>query len=136
MQYITDIEIGKAVRASCSYPGIFSPFEYENYKFVDGGVLDNIPVEELNKLGVDKKITVTFPPDKKANPRNAIDIFMRCIDIVFDDRDSERIIDSDYILKVDVAQASVFDIKQLEFCYDRGYVETIENIDKIEKALI
>lgn len=61
---------------------------------------------------------------------------MRCIDIVFDDRDSERIIDSDYILKVDVAQASVFDIKQLEFCYDRGYVETIENIDKIEKALI
>ena len=136
VQYITDIEIGKAVRASCSYPGIFSPFEYENYKFVDGGVLDNIPVEELNKLGVDKKITVTFPPDKKANPRNAIDIFMRCIDIVFDDRDSERIIDSDYILKVDVAQTSVFDIKQLEFCYDRGYVETIENIDKIEKALL
>lgn len=136
IQYITDIEIGKAVRASCSYPGIFSPFEYENYKFVDGGVLDNIPVEELKKLGVDKKITVTFPPDQKANPRNAIDIFMRCIDIVFDDRDSERIIDSDYILKVDVAQASVFDIKQIDFCYDRGYVETIENIDKIEKVLI
>lgn len=44
---------------------------------------------------------------------------MRCIDIVFDDRDSERIINSDYILKVDVAEASVFDIKKLEFCYDR-----------------
>ena len=55
---------------------------------------------------------------------------------MFDDRDSERIINSDYILKVDVAEASVFDIKKLEFCYDRGYVETIENIDKIEKALI
>ena len=136
IQYITNIEIGKAVRASCSYPGIFSPFEYDEYKFVDGGVLDNIPVEELKKLGVDKKITVTFPPNKKANPRNAIDIFMRCIDIVFDDRDSERIIDSDYILKVDVTSASVFDIKQLEFCYDRGYVETIENIDKIKEKLI
>ena len=136
IQYITNIEIGKAVRASCSYPGIFSPFEYDECKFVDGGVLDNIPVEELNKLGVDKKITVTFPPNKKANPRNAIDIFMRCIDIVFDDRDSERIIDSDYILKVDVTSASVFDIKQLEFCYDRGYVETIENIDKIKEKLI
>ena len=136
IQYITNIEIGKAVRASCSYPGIFSPFEYDECKFVDGGVLDNIPVEELKKLGVDKKITVTFPPNKKANPRNAIDIFMRCIDIVFDDRDSERIIDSDYILKVDVTSASVFDIKQLEFCYDRGYVETIENIDKIKEKLI
>lgn len=135
IQYITNIEIGKAVRASCSYPGVFSPFEYDKYKFVDGGVLDNIPVEELKKLGVDKKITVTFPPNKKANPRNAIDIFMRCIDIVFDDRDSERIIDSDYILKVDVTSASVFDIRQLEFCYDRGYVETIENIDKIRNIL-
>ena len=72
IQYITDMEIGKAVRASCSYPGIFSPFEYDKYKFVDGGVLDNIPVEELKKLGVDKKITVTFPPNKEENPRNAI----------------------------------------------------------------
>lgn len=136
VQYITDMEIGKAVRASCSYPGVFSPFEYGKYKFVDGGVLDNIPVEELKKLGVDKTLTVTFPPYKEANPRNAIDIFMRCIDIVFDDRDSKRIIDSDYILKVDVTSASVFDIKKIDFCYDRGYVETIENIDKIEKALL
>lgn len=61
---------------------------------------------------------------------------MRCMDIVFDDRDSKRILDSDYILKVDVASASVFDINKINYCYDRGYVATIENIDKIEKALI
>ena len=59
-EYITDIEIGKAVRASCSYPVVFSPLEYENYKFVDGGVLNNIPANELRKLGAEKVITVKF----------------------------------------------------------------------------
>ena len=49
-KYINNISIGKAVRASCSFPGLFAPCEFENYKFVDGGILDNVPVEELEKL--------------------------------------------------------------------------------------
>ncbi len=98
--------------------------------------MDNIPVKELKRLGANKKLAVTFPSSEGENPKNAIDIFMRCMDIVFDDRDSKRILDSDYILKVDVASASVFDVKKINYCYDRGYVATIENIDRIEKALI
>ena len=43
-QYITDISIGKAVRASSSFPAIFCPCEFNSHKFLDGGVLDNIPV--------------------------------------------------------------------------------------------
>lgn len=35
-EYIKDIEIGKAVRASASFPGVYSPLEYKEYQFVDG----------------------------------------------------------------------------------------------------
>lgn len=59
-KYINNISIGKAVRASCSFPGLFAPCEFENYKFVDGGILDNVPVEELEKLKVDKKLQLNF----------------------------------------------------------------------------
>ena len=57
-QYINDISIGKATRASCSFPGLFAPCEYKGHRFVDGGLLDNVPVEELKKLGVDKTIAI------------------------------------------------------------------------------
>ena len=33
--YINDMNIGKAVRASCSYPVVFSPCPYKNTKLID-----------------------------------------------------------------------------------------------------
>lgn len=41
--YINNINIGKAVRASCSYPGIFCPYQMNNDLLIDGGVRENIP---------------------------------------------------------------------------------------------
>ena len=40
--YITEIPIGKAVRASSSFPAVFCPCEFKNHMFLDGGTLDNI----------------------------------------------------------------------------------------------
>ena len=48
--YITEIEIGKAVRASSSFPAFFCPCEYKEHIFMDGGVLDNIPVLPLKQI--------------------------------------------------------------------------------------
>ncbi len=63
-QYITDITIGKAVRASSSFPAVFCPCEYGQHAFMDGGVLDNVPVSEVKKQGADKVIAVKFDADK------------------------------------------------------------------------
>ena len=38
IKYINDISIGKAVRASCSYPGVFSPCKFEDKELLDGGI--------------------------------------------------------------------------------------------------
>lgn len=35
-QYITDITVGKAVRASSSFPAVFTPCEFKNHAFLDG----------------------------------------------------------------------------------------------------
>lgn len=42
-----------AMRASMSIPGVFPPMEYENTLLVDGGVLNNFPVDVAKKLGAD-----------------------------------------------------------------------------------
>ena len=50
-EYIQNIEISKAVRASSTFPGMYAPFDYKEYQFVDGGIFDNLPVEKTKKLG-------------------------------------------------------------------------------------
>ena len=132
--YINKIEIGKAVRASCSYPGVFAPLEYENYKFVDGGVLNNVPTEELPLLGVDKIITVKFPPKENENPRHALDVLFRCVDIGFEDRDNSKIHHSDFTLDIHLTSSSVFNTKKLDACYEEGYRVAKEQMEKLKKA--
>ena len=36
--FVNDIEIGRAVRGSCSYPVVFCPCKYKDTKLIDGGV--------------------------------------------------------------------------------------------------
>ena len=42
-----------AVRASMSIPGVFEPKLIDGVMYVDGGVLDNVPVDAAKRLGAD-----------------------------------------------------------------------------------
>ncbi len=50
--------VADAVRASCSLPGIFSPFRQGEHIYVDGGILNNLPVKTAFDLGADFVIGV------------------------------------------------------------------------------
>lgn len=54
--------IRDAVRASTSVPGLFAPFLYRNELLIDGGVMDNLPVEEVRKRGASIIIAVDVVP--------------------------------------------------------------------------
>ena len=99
-QYITDISIGKAVRASSSFPGIFCPCDFKNHKFLDGGVLDNIPVTEVKKQGADKVIAINFKADDVDDNSNIMDIAMRTIDIMGNKISEESLEQSDFVLTI------------------------------------
>jgi NTE family protein len=45
--YFTDGELDMAILASCCLPGIFKPIMINNHMYVDGGILNNFPVEPL-----------------------------------------------------------------------------------------
>lgn len=55
----------KAVRASISIPGIFTPVEFNNRLLVDGGVVDPVPTEVLRDMGMERIIAVNVIPDLK-----------------------------------------------------------------------
>ena len=62
---LNNVEIGKAVQASCSYPGVFCPTDILGRKFIDGGIRENTPWKELRDIGAEKIISVVFEKEKK-----------------------------------------------------------------------
>ena len=81
--YINNVEIGKAVHASCSYPAVFSPCAYNVTKLIDGGIRENIPWKGLKDIGADKILSVIFENeiDEKCCI-NLIDVADRAIQLM------------------------------------------------------
>lgn len=55
---LKDGSLKKAIRASISIPGIFTPVTYGDRLYVDGGVLEPVPVEAVRDLGADKVLAI------------------------------------------------------------------------------
>lgn len=133
--YIKDALIEKAVRASSSYPGVFAPCAYKGHKFVDGGLLDNVPAGEVRKLGAEKVLTIKFSAGLEYEPKNIYEVAFKSIDILFDGRSQEAIKESDMVIDLDLSEASVFNIKKIDYCYNIGYITTIAKMKEIKDML-
>ncbi len=132
-KYISNISLGKAVRASSSFPGVFSPCNYKSHLFLDGGVLDNVPVKEVKKQGADKVIAVNFKADDVDENSNIMDIAMRTLDIMGNKISKDSLESSDYILTIKTDKTGLLDIEKLDSCYKFGYRQTCKEINEIRK---
>jgi NTE family protein len=134
-EYINDIEIGKAVRASCSFPGMYAPLEYDKYQFADGGIFDNLPALQTRKLGVDKVISIKFKLNYPRKQRTLYNIAMQSLDLMSENLIKDSINESDYVIDIDLKDVKPFSISKLEFCYQQGYLQTLDHISKLKKEL-
>jgi len=53
-------DIGTAVRASCAVPGVFLPVEIGKMRLLDGGLIDQVPVDVVKAMGADFTIGVSL----------------------------------------------------------------------------
>ena len=132
-KYITEVEIGKAVRASSSFPAIFCPLEYKKHLFMDGGVLDNIPTEELKKVYDGKIISVNFKADPVQENYDVMDIIMKTLDVMGNKLSENSINISDFVLTIPTDRTGLLDIKKMDKCFEYGYKTTRENLSKIKE---
>lgn len=54
-----------AIMASCSMPGVFTPFKFKEETLFDGGIINPLPTEPLFKMGVKKIIAVNVTPSRE-----------------------------------------------------------------------
>jgi NTE family protein len=70
--------LARAVCASAAIPGLFPPVELDDWLLVDGGVVDNLPVDVARELGADYVIAVDlFPPPRGTQrPANLFEVLI------------------------------------------------------------
>lgn len=59
--------LARAMRASMSIPGAFKPVKWEGKLLVDGGMLNNLPVDIAQKMGADIIIAIDLAQRKHEN---------------------------------------------------------------------
>lgn len=125
--------IGKAVEASCSFPVIFSPCDYENSKLLDGGIRENSPWREVKLLGADKVINVIFESEENQKCcDNFLDVAVRSFDLMKEELSKYEIEGTDYSIKIKSKKVSLLDMSKIEEFYQLGYINTNEIINKLK----
>ena len=73
---IKDGKLSKAVRASMAIPGIFKPVTRDGVKLVDGGMLNNLPVDVVKDMGADIIIAIDLQQKEMKKKDSEYDLGM------------------------------------------------------------
>ena len=64
-----------------AFPGIFTPVKYKDYIFIDGGTINNLPVDVLKKMGAERIIAISLDLNQYTPSQNIEGILIRALDI-------------------------------------------------------
>lgn len=132
VDYIYDVDIGKAIRSSMAFPGIFTPSRFDKYNFVDGGTVDNLPTEVLRKMGADVVLGLCFKlDDYDLDGQNIMSIILRTVDIfAIKDVDAGKR-ESDFAIEIDASGSSLMTIDNIDRIVDVGYRAIMDHKEEI-----
>jgi len=90
---------GKAVRASCSIPGVFQPVWIGGKAYIDGGVVSPVPVLAAKQAGADVVIAVDISAGVSgAMPQGIVDTILQSIDIMYAKIAAAQIVYADVVI--------------------------------------
>lgn len=130
-----------AVVASASIPVVFHPYEKDGMRLIDGGVLERVPVSQVKALGADIVVGVDVLGRRDASREtpNVLEILIETVDIMDNYRTARRRSDFkdiiDFWLEPDLGSMSMYDLRQIQFAYEKGYELGQAHANDIRKAL-
>ena len=131
INYISDINIGTAVRSSMAFPAIFTTSNFNNYNFIDGGTVDNLPAKVLKDMGAKKIISIGFDLTHYEPSKNLEEVIIRTLDIFsYPAVKSARNI-SDISIEISNPDTSLLTMDDIEETVNNGYNAVMNNKEKI-----
>ena len=135
--YINNVNIGKAVRASCSYPVVFAPCKINGKQLVDGGLRENVPWKLTKEKGADKVLSIIFDEEKnkKNYCKNILEVASNSLGILCHEISNYDLEGADYLLKIKTEKVQLLDYKKIDELYLKGYEQTKQKIKEIKSEV-
>ncbi|OCT25002.1 patatin-like phospholipase family protein [Pseudomonas putida] len=119
----------QVVRASMSIPAVFAPVELDGRLLVDGGMVDNIPLDVVREMGVDMAIVVDIgtPLRSRKQLATVVDVLNQSITLMTRRNSEEQLASlhrDDILVQPALAAFGVTDFGRAQDMIDAGYRAT------------
>ncbi len=125
-----------AMRATMAIPGVFSPVNIDGRVLVDGGVVNNFPVDIARNMGADIVIGVDIQNDSpdEVNLRSLPQVLNRIVGLMGNETYVKNIEDVDILIKPDVSNYGTFSFNRqaVEQLMVNGYIAAREKYGELE----
>lgn len=115
--------LAEAMRATMAIPAFFVPVRDGSRVMVDGGLLDNLPVDVARQMGADIVIAVHLkaePLDPK-KPLSSVDVLERSASVAIDANELASLEKADIVLTAETQKFSTTDYELFEQIEVEGY---------------
>jgi NTE family protein len=129
--------VGQAVRASASVPGIFIPTEIAGNLYVDGGVTMPLPVQAAREMQADFVIAVDIgeqPESKK--PGGSIDVVLQAFTIMGHVIGKTQAAQADVLIRPDTRGLSLTNFDTREIAILRGEEAVAKILPELRQKLL
>jgi len=127
---------GKAVRASCSIPGIFRPVQISDNTYVDGGVVSPLAVDAARKYGADVVIAVDISSSlDNSSPTSTIETILQSVNIMYGRMTQTQIGRADVVIKPNVGHIGSADFSKRHEAILEGEKAAMEALPKINQII-
>ena len=135
-KYISDIPIATAVRASCSFPVVFSPCKFDGLQLIDGGTRENLPWKGLKEYGADEVYGIAFDTILEKNQccKNMIEVAARAMELQGRELANYEKEGIDHLITICLKKVALLDSNQIDVLYKMGYEETKKQLNLLKKS--
>jgi len=129
--------ISDAMRASMSIVGVFAPYMIENRYLMDGGIVNNLPVDVARSMGADVVIAVDLlggflsTRDVEVLNRTPLEYLSQTMDIMVRSNVAKQLPGADYVITVDLHGFTIMDFSKSTTIIHQGETAARANLNML-----
>lgn len=138
-EILTEGYLAKAMMASMAFPGVFSPVEFNGMKLLDGGIINNFPVDVAKDMGADILIGVDLKQAEEKSPQfeSVTTIFKEIVYKIEEDVHNKNVELADIVINPKLEGIATFDFKEsvIDSIIKKGELAAREQLPKIKELI-
>ena len=130
-------DLADAMRASMSIPSVFEPMEIDGKLYVDGGMIRNLPVEDVIEMGADIVIAIDIESElyKKEELKSILQVLEQSASYRIYDSKKKQTKKADIIIKPELKGFGTLDFSQVDSLLKLGKEAAEKALPRINKLL-